>query len=296
MSDGVEFDSLEEVVDAAERRLAGAGTVPLLVWPGEDDLVVFAHATGFHKELWAPVVRSLRVGGVAATLAALDLAGHGDAPEPDHAPTIWGFGGNVVTAIDELRPRGRVVGVGHSLGGAAVLAAELAAGVLDGAVVLDPAVVAPELMAAFLAAGGNPWAEGARRRRPGFGSRDEAFAVFSSKRVFASWPTEVLRLYVDHGMAATDEGWSLKCRPAWEAATFSQPDLVEVWERLPELDLPVVLVTGGSSDTHPEPYAEALAARLGARHVRLAGVGHFIPMEVPDAVAAEVARLLGTGR
>ena len=281
-------DALEEILTSADQRTVRGGDVPLavLVWEGNDDLVVFVHATGFHKEMWAPTVRTLRSMDVDATLAAVDLRGHGDSPEPDRGPSVWDYAGDVARVVAELRTGGRVVGVGHSLGGMAVASCQARFESFDALVVIDPALLpadAVEMMRTM----GNPWAEAARRRKPGFASRDEAYRSFATKEVFATWPDEVLRLYVDHGFEDKD-GWTLKCRPSWEAATFSQQDFGEVWDAVEGVDRPVTLITAELSVTHPPDLAEETAAHLRARHVRLPGVTHFVPMEAPEAIAREV--------
>jgi len=285
---------LDEVLAAAWRSTISSGGVDLavLTWPGDDDVLVLAHATGFHKELWAPVVAHLRRLGAGATIVAVDLRGHGDSTMPALGPSVWDYGGDlaVVGAAAGART-GRRVGVGHSLGGMAVTAAELLEpGTFDGLVLLDPALVSPARMAAL--AGANPWADAARRRKRAFASPEEAFAGYRAKPVFAPWPDEVLRLYVTYGFHSTPAGWAPKCSPDWEAATFSQPDLPEVWERLPALDVPVTLVTAGDSTTHSETVAAELARRLDAKHHRLEGASHFLPMEAPAAVARSILERL----
>lgn len=284
--------SLEEILDGATPYRVRGGDVDLatLVWEGDGDLVVFAHATGFHKEIWAPTVRALQARGVTATLAAVDLRGHGDSPEPDCGPSVWDYAGDVARVSSELGSTGRVVGVGHSLGGMAVAAARARHRVFDALVVIEPALLPPHLLD-LMEKMGNSWAEAARRRRPRFSSRDEAYRAFADKEVFATWPDEVLRVYVDHGFEDRG-GWSLKCRPEWEAATFSQDDFGEVWTAVEEIDVPTTLVTAEHSVTHPPDHAAETAAHLGARHTRLQGVTHFVPMEAPAAVAAEVDRHL----
>lgn len=269
-------------------------TLAALRWQGSDDLIVLAHATGFHKEMWAPVIRALRRRNVAATIVAIDLRGHGDSPEPARPPSVWQHAHDVASVVEQLgRGTRHRIGVGHSLGGMAVSAAEICQpGTFDSLVLMDPALVPPSEQAEIDAPGGNPWAEGARRRRPAFTDRDEAYVSYASKSVFATWPDDVLQLYVDFGFEQRDGQWALKCTPEWEAATFSQPDFFEVWDRLVELNVPVRLITAEHSVTHPPDVADRLARHLDAVHIRLPGVTHFIPMEAPDAVAVEIAQQL----
>lgn len=286
--------TLEEVLAVADRRTVPGDDVDLAVavWEGDEDVVVFAHATGFHKEIWAPTVRALRAMDVAATLVAVDLRGHGDSPEPDRGPSVWDYAGDVARVAETFGRRGRLVGVGHSLGGMAVAGCQARFGPFDAVVVIDPALLPPSAVEAMRTVG-NPWAEAARRRRPGFETSEEACRTFAAKEVFSTWADGVLRLYVEHGFRQTRDGWMLKCRPAWEAATFSQEDFGEVWEAVEGLGGSVTLVTAEHSVTHPNELAEETADHLGADHVRLPGITHFVPMEAPEAVAVEVRRRLG---
>jgi pimeloyl-ACP methyl ester carboxylesterase len=250
-------------------------------------VVVFAHPTGFHKEIWAPTVRALRSARCGATLVAVDLRGHGDTPRPTGPPNVWDYASDVGSVAESFGGEaGRRVGVGHSLGGMAVTAAQIRYGCFDRLVLIDPALVSPDRAEAVAA--DNMWAESARRRRPAFPSRDDAYQTYRNKPVFADWPDEMLALYVDYGFSARDGVWALKCDPDWEAATFSQPSFPEVWRAARGLDVPVTLITAGRSPTHPPDVAESTARLLDARHLRLEDRGHFVPMEAPEVVADAV--------
>ena len=270
--------------------MASPGDVVLdvLRWRGDDDLVLLAHAAGFHKELWLPTIEELRRQGATATVAALDLRGHGQSTEPPGGLCWWDFARDVLAVREALSAPGRVIGVGHSTGGAAVAGGEIVQpGSFAGLVLIDPAIMPPDHLEQD---GGvdNPWAQSARRRRARFTSRAEALSNFGSKAVFATWPHEVLELYVAHGMRDDGDGVTLRCRPAFEADVFSRPEMVEVWDHLPSIGVDVTVVTSEHSVTHPIEHATATATHAHADHVRVAGVSHFIPMEAPAAVAAAI--------
>ncbi|GIU92765.1 MAG: alpha/beta hydrolase [Acidimicrobiia bacterium] len=283
------METLREVVSSARRLVVPGDGVDLavLVWPGDGDVVVFAHPTGFHKEIWAATVRALRAAGCGGTLVAVDLRGHGDTPRPAVPPDVWGYASDVGSVAARFtREAERKVGVGHSLGGMAVTAAQIRYRCFDRLVLIDPALISPDRAAEVAA--DNMWAESARRRRPAFPSRDDAYLTYRHKPVFADWPDEMLALYVDYGFSARDGVWALKCDPDWEAATFSQPSFPEVWRAARGLDVPTTLITAGRSPTHPPDVAESTARHLDARHVRLEDRGHFVPMEAPEVVADAV--------
>lgn len=286
--------SLVDVIRGAQaHRVPSFDGIELAVleWPGDRDTILFVHATGLHKELWAPVVAELRNGGVTATLLAADMRGHGDSQSPESL-SWWDYGRDASAIVSSLGGPGLVFGVGHSMGGGAVLGAELIhPGMFDGLVLIDPAIMSEEYLERMSAEHGNPWADGANRRRDRFLDKETALDNFASKEVFAAWVDGVIELYAEFGLRSADDGAVLKCSPTWEATTFSCRDLVELWPQIPEVDCPITLITAELSTTHHTSHAHESAVQMRARHVRLPGIGHFIPMEAPDWVAQEVWRM-----
>ena len=56
----------------------------------------------------------------------------------------------------------------------------------------------------------------------------------------------------------------------------------------------MTVVAGEESDSHPPEFAAELAGRFSrADLVIVPGATHFVPMERPEAIAAEVLRLAG---
>lgn len=91
---------------------------------GQGPVLLFAHATGMHGLVWKPVIDELID---RAHCIAVDLRGHGDSTPRPGADLSWElFGGDVLAAVAAI-DGDEVIGVGHSLGGAALLMAELAA-------------------------------------------------------------------------------------------------------------------------------------------------------------------------
>ncbi|MDQ6614992.1 MAG: alpha/beta hydrolase [Actinomycetota bacterium] len=251
--------------------------------------VVFAHATGFHGLVWQ------QAGALLAQdfhAIGLDHRGHGNSALPPDRDYDWrGFGRDILAVIDHL---GLVqpFGVGHSAGGTAMLLAEQARpGTFRALFLFEPVLVRadPPL-------GRDPanWlAEGARRRREVFDSREEAYATYASKPPFMTWVPEVLAAYVDYGFGDRADGTvSLKCRPDDEAVVYERATEHDAFVHLGEISCPVMLVAGAANDSFgPGTDIAALADRLAdGRSENLPGVGHFGPMEDPPAVAALIRR------
>lgn len=273
---------------------AGSHELAGLLWPGITPTLLLVHATGFHKEIWVPTVTALRA-QTAMTILAVDLRGHGDSKEEEDRPDVWDYASDVVSAAQSESRTGQtgpLIGVGHSLGGMAVAGAQIMAGCFDAIVLFDPALIDAQHLRGNREA--RSWATVARRRRASFDSRKSALEAYRTKPVFRSWPLPALELYVDHGFHRVDGRWTLKCRPEWEASTFSQPNFTAVWEQLDAIDVPVLLVTGEDSVTHDEIRSDRTAERLGATHSRVSGVGHFLPVEEPVLAAAKIVKFVDT--
>ena len=262
---------------------------------GAAPVALFAHATGFHGRAWEPVAARL---ADRVRCVALDLRGHGEARTPEDLTFEWsGFGADVVAVLDAgvLPPGAPVLGVGHSMGGAAlVLAARERRGVFAALWMYEPVIPPP---GALLSADGpNPLADGAARRRARFDSLDAAIANYASKPPLDALRADALRAYVEGGFAVEPGGEAvLRCRPEWEAATFRMARHSGAWDALGQLDIPVVVAVGAEEPFTPSAFADAIVT--DARHGRLSRhpeLGHFGPLEDPDTIAEEVAALAAT--
>ena len=82
-------------------------------------------------------------------------------------------------------------------------------------------------------------------------------------------------------------------RAAWERqvqAALTRPDSRH---GLTRVAVPTLVMTGSEDKLCPPEHAREMGAAIpGARTVLLPGVGHFLPLEAPDALAAEMAALL----
>jgi pimeloyl-ACP methyl ester carboxylesterase len=176
------------------------------------------------------------------------------------------------------------------MGGAAlVMAAARRPGVLRSLWLFEPIVPPP---GALLSGDGpNPMADAARRRRPTFDSLQAALDNYASKPPLDRLHPDALREYVEGGFAPQADGTvTLRCRPEWEAATFDGARHSGAWSLLPEVTIPVVVACGAAEPFGPAnfaaPVAEALPRGTLAAHPEL---GHFGPLEAPEAMASEVA-------
>jgi pimeloyl-ACP methyl ester carboxylesterase len=262
--------------------------------------LLLAHATGFCGAVLRPLAAALSdtYHGVA-----LDLRAHGLSQRPpsdldwEEAFDWRGFSTDVLAVVDRQDLK-RPVGFGHSCGGASLLLAEEARPGTFSALYCYEPIVLPREIPLPPALEANPLSTGALRRRSSFASREEALANFSSKSPFDSLRPDVLANYVDNGFAPSPEGGiHLRCRREDEAAIYAHSLSHDAFARMDRVRCPVVLVCGEHTDAFGPEVLEMYAERLSrSSTVVLPGLGHFGPLEDPDAVARSlVLELSGLG-
>ena len=226
-----------------------------------------------------------------------------------------------------------IVGVGHSMGGTGCAIAEMdAARRADGApntdaraqertraragdgvgglftrlVLLEPVLFDAEAAAA-------PWSRCAdrnllyattRARQRRWGNREELLAYLVAKgRPYAAWDARAVEAYADSATKLATRGGrdlELRCSPEVEAPFYLHPPIVV--ERLREIVCPVALLVGSASRHFDllkriptvQYYERHCISRMrdATLHV-VDGVGHFLPQEAPERIAAHVCRALG---
>lgn len=255
--------------------------------------VVLAHCTGFHGMAWRPVAE--RLAGAGLSVWSFDFRGHGDSDVPDIEYDWHLFADDVLAVVDHLglglRPD--VAGVGHSKGAAALVMAETdRPGTFERLWLYEPIIFPGDPPPG--PSRGNSLAAGARRRRSEFESPGEAYANFAAKPPFDALTPDALAAYVEHGLRRRDDGrWELKCPGEMEARMYEMGSAHDGFAGMAQLRCPVTVVAGEVSDAMPAPFSQPLAERAPDGRFELAPrLGHFGPMQDPDAVAASILRFL----
>lgn len=219
-------------------------------------------------------------------MTAWDSRGHGES-DPGELPFDWWDFAADVHAVIEQSEDARRLGMGHSMGGAALAMAEiLRPGTFEALVLIEPIVFRPPF-GRF----DDPMVQGALRRKPAFPSPSAAFSNFSAKPAFARWDVDVMDAYVQGGLVDEAGEWRLRCRPEHEADVYRGGSAHGAYDRLHEIGIPVLLMAGENSDTHDELFLEDLRSRIGnATAMVVSDAGHFLPMEQPETVAQIAAR------
>jgi pimeloyl-ACP methyl ester carboxylesterase len=278
---------------ATARHVRSADGVELAAYDfgGTGPDLLLAHATGFHARAFLPLVSYL-VG--AFHCYGFDERGHGASTAPTNGDFHWQRFAKDALAVADAFDLRRPAAFGHSCGGALLVLAELEQpGRWEQLYLYEP-VLMPRTNAPEGLAGQNPLAVGALRRRREFPDRRAAESNFASKPPLDVLRPDALRAYVEFGFDDTAQGTvRLACSPESEAATYHMALRHDAWEHLADVHCPTT-VAGGDTTAHIGPEAtRSIAARLGrGRAEVLPGLGHFGPLERPDAVARSMLAAL----
>jgi pimeloyl-ACP methyl ester carboxylesterase len=267
-----------------EPTVVASGGVDLAVYDfgGDGDPVLLVHANGFCAAVWAPVAARLS----DHRCVAFDLRAHGRS-RPHDGDLSWDRHGEDVLAVVDALELGGALGVGHSMGGAALLLAEQARpGTFASLWVWEPIVFPP----VELPAEGNTLAAGALRRRASFPSEQAAYDNFAGKPPLDELAPLALAAYVHYGFqAAPDGGIELRCIPQDESELYRQGPRHRAWEHLDEVSCAVTVLrsepTGAGADLIAPMIAERIPRARLEDHPEL---GHFGPLADFDAVAASI--------
>ena len=257
--------------------------------PGRPVDIVFVHANGFnartYRTILAPLAEDLRI-------LAVDQRGHGRSTLPAETVgrTSWnGLRDDLLALLETLNIRD-VVLAGHSMGGTAcVLAQALAADRVRRVVLFDPVVmpaagpVDPEQLS------NSPLVQGALRRRSVFPDKATVVSAYTGRGAFRTWDGAMLADYVADGFREREDGQvELSCAPEWEASNFAS-HAHDTWGAFEQAKVPIRILRAEEGSTcREDPKLDALVAAGRIQVETVAGTSHFLPMERPDLVQAEL--------
>ena len=233
---------------------------------GDGPPLLFVHGAGGSHRNWAHQLKAIR----GARLVALDLPGHGRS-QGRGRQTIEEYAHFVLQFISAL-DLGRVILVGHSMGGA---------------ITLELALSHRDALAGLSLVG-----TGARLRvLPAIleGLRDDFPATVELICRYAYAPSaeeELVRLGKEE-MLTND--------PQVMWGGFMACDRFDVMERLGEVRLPTLVLCGLEDKLTPPKYSEFLSHHIeGARLCLIPGAGHMVMLEKPQEVSRAIEEFIGT--
>ncbi|KAJ1722196.1 hypothetical protein LPJ53_003370 [Coemansia erecta] len=268
------------------------------------------HGTGFHKELWEPVLHQLFAHRSPAwtitSAVAIDMCSHGDsavlnrATLADERRASWfTHARDVLRVLDQLHQEGgrrSFVGIGHSWGAGVLLLAESLSPMTFACLLPTEAVLFLRYME------DEKYCGMIERRKWLFADEQEARDYFTKHKLFKAWDQRCLELHIRHGLENNTTGeqgeggvLALKCRPQSEAAVYRGADYASLYTtlRLWRVRCPTGFLVGRKSLQSPEAYVRKITEGMADRRLEVVeGAGHLLVLEKPDAAAEHYARFL----
>lgn len=262
-------------------------------------VVLLAHATGFHGRCWDAVVRSL---GDGIRALAPDFRGHGHSSKHPPYDNLEEFGIDLAAFVEALN-LDAVLAVGHSMGGHCTMQA--IGRIPDRfreVLLIDPLIKEPKTMRqakprfAAASVAEHPVA----RRRNDWVSPEEMFERFKDRHPFSLWQHDVLMDYCLHGLVPEGDKFVLACPPMVEAAIYMGTAGRDIRELIATFAHPTVVLRAREGDgggknldfSQSQTWPGLADALTNGRDVSLPELTHYIPMERPDLVAAQILEIL----
>ncbi|PPQ72182.1 hypothetical protein CVT24_002394 [Panaeolus cyanescens] len=297
----------------------------------EDALtLIFAHGTGFHKELWEPVIDDFHAanqrggGGLKIReIWTIEAPNHGEAAAlnakalsevpndvfgwEEYGRSIHLFLNGLGTGVEGIDfSKHKLVGIGHSMGAVSL---GLALGYYPK--IKWHALVLCEVMLMPLQFGkevGNMLSGPAAKRRDIWPSKEEASKLFSSRGTWQTWDPRIRDLYVKHGLVSLPtldypdkQGVTLACPRAQEAACYRDSvGSFRLYNNLKNvaLQFPLHLIYGAEDDYLPAAVKDDVVNNAvgGIQNLasfsRVEGGGHLVPQTNPKGLGEQIYKCL----
>lgn len=256
----------------------GAVLDVLVAGPVDGPTVVLPHCWTGTKEIWAPVARRLVAGGHRVVL--YDQRGHGRSTLGTDPMTTDRLGDDLLAVLDAVGGTDLVL-AGHSMGGMTIQALA----------VRHPEVVQDRVRVVALVATA---AQTVPRPVPSF-LVDRVLGDAASSRI-ARGGLAISRRAVGADadrshVQATHDGFA-STSGAVRAGFLVAMTHMDYRDGIASIGVPTKVLVGTHDRLTPVARARLLASRIpGAELVVLPRLGHMLPLEAPDVVAAAIAEL-----
>ncbi|KAG7398702.1 hypothetical protein PHYBOEH_010652 [Phytophthora boehmeriae] len=277
--------------------------------------LLFAHANGFCKQVWDPVIRRMKrsplLQGAVDRYVTYDQPFQGvnrdesvgaqvyhkdddpKAPRVKHPLNDWPdiAADAALEQVQQIQSsvngaRRPLIGIGHSMGAAALWATEARhPGTFDGLILFEPiygetdAVYdkKKDFLVSITLARENKWP-----------SLDAAAAHFDKWKNFASWDREVLAKWVEGGVVYDEQQKAavLACHPHVEAAVYTGNRLCLSESELAAPRCPITFHSGDRTKLFDTDVFESLAAQfpnIYTTNAPLPNTSHLMLFEDPEA-------------
>jgi pimeloyl-ACP methyl ester carboxylesterase len=260
-------------------------TLHYLDWGAADrPPVLLLHGITGHARVWDHLAGHLLPGH---RVLALDQRGHGDSdPAPDDDYRVGTMADDVAAFAASLGLQ-RFALIGHSMGGRIAIkyAADHTAR-LDRLVIID---IGPEIALAGLQRVRDMMAHSPER------IESEEWAVEYIRRGNPRQDVDMLRERVRHGLKRRPDGeltWKY-AKGLRDMMRAGRRDAVDLWEPLPRIACPTLVVRGAESDILSTDVAKKMTERLpDGRLIEIEGAGHTVPADRPEEFVRQIRAFL----
>ena len=263
-------------------------SIEYLHYPSEGPDLLMLHATGFLPWLWHPIARAL---SDYYNVIVPWFCEHRDG-EPEDGGVLWSIlADDLYEFCAELDIQNPFC-VGHSMGGSVLtLCTALHDFNPKSMVLIEPIFLPSIAYTTKITVEQHPLASKSINRRNEWSNIDEAYSYFKNKKLFSRWDSEMLDLYIKHGIINGENGkLKLQCHPRKEAALFMGVNAIEPWPLLRLVECPVLVVEGELTENKLFiDYKKTASLFPNGTFHEVEGAGHLVPMEKP-LVTSELIR------
>ncbi|KAE9000535.1 hypothetical protein PR002_g18160 [Phytophthora rubi] len=271
-------------------------------------VLLFAHGAGFCKEIWDPITRRLQRSSLLSGVdfVSVDLPFHGSNHDNSVAAQVDADGPHVThpannaiamaseALLQEAQTLGYggrpVVGIGHSMGAAALWKTEVTnPGTFKALVLFEPIYGPPMFRAPDRPY--NFMADVTLKREWKWPSREAANSFFENWKSFSSWDRESLASWLEGAIVPDeqdDKAVVLACHPTIEASIYCGGRMWLSPEEQARTKCPTTFHSGSTTRLYRLEVFQEIAARRPKTfkvHTPMAGKSHLMVLEDPEACA-----------
>lgn len=273
--------------------------IPFVQFGNPTTPALFLHANGYPPECYIPLLN--QIGAIAPYQRPLW-------PQSDpQAIEDWQPLSDDLLQFADEQGQEKIRGVGHSMGATILLRSALQhPDRFERLVLIDPVLFPISIIQRWQAVRGtgkeyesHPLAQAALRRRKQFDDLEKLSAGYRQKEIFRYISDDGLQALV-RGLTQPDanNGYELRYSPEWEARIYVTGlwKDTELWENLPNLQTPTLIIRGAESDTFLEKASQKvleLNPRIQVQTIPQST--HLVPLERPAETAALIGEFLPAG-
>jgi pimeloyl-ACP methyl ester carboxylesterase len=257
-------------------------------WKGHPPTVLICHGGSFHGRCYDRIINESLSG---FHVIAFDFRGHGRSQK--HRPPYpfrW-FGEDLFQLIELLNlSKTNLLGIGHSLGGHALIFASTIASrpLFRSLLLLDPALYAPHFYTIIDQS--MQTSDMVLRRKRQWLSIEDMISYMETRRTLSKWSKDIIRDYCAY---ALDDNFQLACTPEQELSLYvasieSSSNIYQLIKESKYINEISIYIVRASTGLIPDKYGVPPTATdlvtyfKKGRDTQLENAGHLFPMEEPE--------------